>query len=351
MPRRNLLKGFKRPKVLEFLSENSSECYGKFTASPFETGFGTTIGNCLRRVLLSSIQGYAVTGVRITSFDADGVAHFISSEFEQIPHVREDTLEILNNFKRLRFLLPQGAESSTFTYEFRGAVSLTGKDFAKKFQLEVLSQDLLIMEMMDGAHVEVELHVEFGRGYVPAESHDRYADLVGVIPVDAIFSPVLRVRYDIQSCRVGQRGDYDQLSLEVWTDGTVRPEDAIAEAAKIIKEHFTVFVNFDETALDLEDEPEEDDPAVLELLNMKIADVDFSVRARNCLLTMGIKTLGELTRISEQTLANTRNVGKKSLSEIQGKLQEYNLRLGMADYNHVGVVSRLMRQKEEIDEA
>ncbi|CEM63259.1 DNA-directed RNA polymerase subunit alpha [Treponema phagedenis] len=351
MARKNLLKGFKKPKGVDFVAEVSDESHGKFIASPFETGFGTTIGNCLRRVLLSSIQGYAITSVRITTYDADGVGHSISSEFESIPHVREDTLEILNNLKQIRLLLPEEEEEGAFTFEFQGPCTITGADLEKEYQLQILSKDVHIMEMMEGAHVEFEVNVKFGRGYVPAETNEQYVEVVGTIPLDSIFSPVLKVRYEIQPCRVGQRNDYDKLVLEIWTDGTVRPEDALAEAAKIAKDHFSIFVNFDESVLIGEDDADEDDAKIRDLLNTKISEVDFSVRARNCLANIGVKTLGELTKISEQTLASTRNVGKKSLSEIQGKLQEYNLRLGMTDYSHLKDTNKLVRQKEETDEA
>jgi len=259
MARKNLLKGFKKPKGLEFDQQESTESYGKFTASPFETGFGTTIGNCLRRVLLSSIQGYAISAVKITSYGDDDVPHGISSEFEAIPNVTEDTMEVLNNLKQMRLRLPNEIEQDVFLFDFKGPCSVSAADFAKPGQLEILSGDLHIMELMENAHVELEIQVDFGRGYVPAETNEKYVEVVGTISLDTIFSPVRKVSYEIQPCRVGQRNDYDKLVLEIWTDGTIRPEDALAEAAKIAKEHFTVFVNFNENELLSDDESDESD--------------------------------------------------------------------------------------------
>ncbi len=351
MARKNLLKGFKKPKGLEFAADVSNDSYGKFTASPFETGFGTTIGNCLRRVLLSSIQGYAVTAVKITSYDADGVPHAISSEFEAIPNVTEDTMEVLNNLKQMRLRLPNEIEQDIFLFEFKGPRSVTAADFARTGQLEVLSGSLHVMELMENAHVELELQIDFGRGYVPAETNEKYVDIVGTISLDAIFSPVLKVSYEIQPCRVGQRNDYDKLVLEIWTDGTIRPEDALAEAAKIAKEHFTVFVNFNESELLSDDENDESDEMIKQLLATPISELELSVRASNCLKNANVSTIGELTMMTEDEISKTRNVGKKSLQEIQEKLLERNLRLGMTDYSHLKNSIKLSRQKEETDEA
>jgi len=351
MARKNLLKGFKKPKGLEFASEVSNENYGKFIASPFETGFGTTIGNCLRRVLLSSIQGYAVSAVKITSYDAEGVPHAISSEFEAIPHVTEDTMEVLNNLKNMRLRLPNEVEQDTFLFEFTGPCSVTADHFARLGSLEILSPSLHIMELMEDAHVELEIQIDFGRGYVPAETNEKYVEIVGTISLDTIFSPVLKVSYEIQPCRVGQRNDYDKLVLEIWTDGTIRPEDALAEAAKIAKEHFTVFVNFNENELLTDDEGDEEDELIGQLLATPISDLELSVRASNCLKNANVSTIGELTNMTEEEIAKTRNVGKKSLQEIQEKLLERNLRLGMTDYSHLKNSIKLSRQKEETDEA
>ncbi|MGP1445062.1 DNA-directed RNA polymerase subunit alpha [Treponema sp.] len=351
MARKNLLKGFKKPKGLEFAADVSNDSYGKFTASPFETGFGTTIGNCLRRVLLSSIQGYAISAVKITSYDVDGVPHGISSEFEAIPHVTEDTMEVLNNLKQMRLRLPNEIEQDIFLFEFKGPRSISAADFAKTGQLEILSNDLHIMELMDTAHIELEIQVDFGRGYVPAETNDKYVEIVGTISLDTIFSPVRKVSYEIQPCRVGQRNDYDKLVLEIWTDGTIRPEDALAEAAKIAKDHFSVFVNFNENELLNDDESDESDEMIKQLLDTPITELELSVRASNCLKNANVSTIRDLTMMTEDEISKTRNVGKKSLQEIQEKLAERNLSLGMTDYSHLKNSIKLSRQKEETDEA
>ena len=259
MARKNLLKGFKKPKGLEFAQQESTESYGKFTASPFETGFGTTIGNCLRRILLSSIQGYAISAVLITSHDADGVPHTISSEFENIPNVSEDTLEILNKLKQIRLRLSDESEQGDFHFEFKGPASITSKDFAVEGQLEILGEPFHVMELMKGANVSFDVQVDFGRGYVPAEVNEKYIEIVGTIPMDAIYGPVLKVSYAIEPCRVGQRNDYDKLILEIWTDSTVRPEDVLGEAAKIAKDHFSIFINFNESDYLSEDEDDDEE--------------------------------------------------------------------------------------------
>ncbi len=351
MARKNLLKGFKKPKALDFNKEESTEIYGKFTASPFETGFGTTIGNCLRRVLLSSIQGYAISAVLITSYDESGVPHTISSEFEDIPGVSEDTLEILNKLKQVRLRLTDETESDEFHLEFRGPASITSKDFEVEGRLEIFGEPVHIMQLMKGAHIEIEFQVDYGRGYVPAETNEKYTEVVGTIPLDAIYGPVLKVSYSIEPCRVGQRNDYDKLILEVWTDGTIRPEDALGEAGKIAKENFSIFINFDESAYGGDDEDDDEDAMIRQLLDTSVNTMDFTVRARNCLDTAGITTLGQLAEKTEDEISGMRNVGKMTLTEIHAKLAEYNLRLGMTDYTHLKNSMKLSRQKEETDEA
>lgn len=353
MARKNLLKGFKKPKGITFEHLETNPNYGKFTAYPFETGFGTTIGNTLRRVLLSSIQGYAVSSVRITSYDADGVPHVISSEFETIPNVSEDTLEILNSLKQIRLRLSGDTEQDTILYEFAGPGVVKSDDFAKEGQLEILTKDVPVFTMMDGARVEFELQVDFGRGYVPAEVNEHYIEVVGTIPMDAIFSPVRKVKYAIEPCRVGQRNDYDKLILEVWTDGTINPEDALAEAAKIAKDHFSIFVNFNDSDFGASDDVDEGDERIRQLLNTPVEELELSVRSSNCLKNANIRTIGELTKKTEDDIVKTRNFGKKSLTEIKEKLLEWNLTLGMTDYSHLknAVNVTKQKQKEESDES
>lgn len=351
MARKNLLKGFKKPKGLEFEEKQLTDTYGKFTAYPFEIGFGTTIGNCLRRILLSSIQGYAISAVLITSYDDDGVPHTISSEFENIPHVSEDTLEVLNKLKQIRLRLANDSEQGAFHFEFQGHSSITSSDFAVEGQLEILGEPIHIMELMKGANVSLDIQVDFSRGYVPAEMNEKYTDVVGTIPLDAIYGPVLKVSYSIEPCRVGQRNDYDKLVLEIWTDGTVSPEDALGEAAKIAKEHFSIFINFDENECIGEDEDDEHEKHIKQLLATSINSLNFTVRAKNCLDFAGIKTLGELAKKTEDEIAGMRNVGKMTLTEIHAKLAEFNLHLGMTDYSHLKNNMKVSKQKEETDEA
>ena len=313
MARKNLLKGFKRPKGISFEHISTNPNYGKFTAHPFETGFGTTVGNTLRRVLLSSIQGYAVTSIRITSYDENGIAHVISSEFEAIPNVAEDTLEIINTLKQVRLRLSGDSEQETILYEFKGPGVVKSEDFEKEGQLEVMTKDKLIFTMMEGAHLDIEIQVDLGRGYVPAETNEHYIEVVGTIPMDAIFTPVPKVKYSIEPCRVGQRNDYDKLVLEIWTDGTIAPEDALAEAAKIAKDHFAIFVNFNDKDVLGADESDEGDENLRKILDTPVEELELSVRSSNCLKNANIRTIGELTRKTEDDIAKTRNFGKKSL--------------------------------------
>ena len=333
MARKNLLKGFKRPKGITFEHGELRSDYGKFIAAPFEPGFGTTVGNTLRRILLSSIQGYAITAVKINSYNSSGVAHMVSSEFETIPNIVEDTMEVINNLKQVRLRLPHDVEQDILLYEWAGKREITSDDLARSGQVEVLSGGQHIMTLMDDAKVDFEIQIDLGRGYVPSEVNERYVEVIGTIPLDAIFSPIKKVKYSVEPTRVGQRSDYDKLILEIWTDGTLKPDDALAEAAKITKDHFSVFINFDENNLGIEDDFDEDNERIRALLNTPVEELELSVRSSNCLKNANIKTIGELTRKTEDDIARTRNFGKKSLQEIKEKLKEWNLGLGITDLN------------------
>jgi DNA-directed RNA polymerase subunit alpha len=351
MARKNLLKGIKRPKGITFEHGELKQNYGKFIAAPFEPGFGTTVGNTLRRVLLSSIQGYAITAVKITSYDADGVAHSVSSEFETIPNVVEDTLEVINNLKQIRLKLPDDMEQDILLYEWSGKGEIKSDDFGRAGQVDVLSSGQHIMTLMDNAKLEFEIQIDLGRGYVPSEVNERYVEVIGTIPLDAIFSPVKKVKFAVEPTRVGQRSDYDKLILEVWTDGTVKPDDALAEAAKVAKDHFSVFINFDENNLGADEDLDEDDERIRQILNTPVEELELSVRSSNCLKNANIKTIGELTRKTEDDIAKTRNFGKKSLQEIKEKLKEWNLSLGITDINLLKNAVKITTQKEAEDEA
>jgi DNA-directed RNA polymerase subunit alpha len=350
MARKNLLKGYKRPKGITYEHGELKPNYGKFIAAPFEPGFGTTVGNTLRRVLLSSIQGYAITAVKITSYDTEGNAHPVSSEFEIIPNIVEDTLEVINSLKQIRLRLPQDMEQNVLLYEWSGKHDIRSDDFDREDQVEVLSTGHHVMTLMDNARIDMEIQIDLGRGYVPSEVNERYVEVIGTIPLDAIFSPVRKVKYAVEPTRVGQRSDYDKLVLEVWTDGTVRPDDALAEAAKIAKDHFSVFINFDENSLGSELDDDPDDERIRQILNTPVEELELSVRSSNCLKNANIKTIGELTRKTEDDIAKTRNFGKKSLQEIKEKLKEWNLSLGIVDMNVLRNAVRVTPQKEEEDE-
>jgi DNA-directed RNA polymerase subunit alpha len=350
MARKNLIKGFKRPKGITFEHGELGPNYGKFTASPFEPGYGTTVGNTLRRVLLSSIQGYAITAVRITSFDAEGISHNISSEYEQIPNIVEDTLEVINNLKKLRLKLPDDVEQETLLYEWSGGTEVKGGDFARTGQIEVLNPALHVMTLMDNAKLELEIEIELGRGYLPSEANEHHIEVSGTILMDAVFSPVQKVKFSVEPVRVGQRSDYDKLVMEVWTDGTVKPDDAVAEAAKIIKDHFTVFINFEENALCFDEDNDEDNQRIRAILETPVEELELSVRSSNCLKNADIKTIGELTRKTEDDITKTRNFGKKSLQEIKEKLKEWNLGLGITDLSVLKNAVQKLPQKETVED-
>jgi DNA-directed RNA polymerase subunit alpha len=328
MARKNLLKGFARPtKLLKLETGETDASYGQFSAAPFEPGFGVTVGNTLRRVLLSSIEGYAISGIKVTSYNKEGVAHQISSEFEQIADVKEDTLEIINNLKQVRLKLSGDAEDAVALYEWTGPAEVKSEDLAKEGQIEIVNQGLHLFSLMEGGRVEMEVQYNLGRGYVPSETNAQYLDVVNTIPIDSIFSPVKRVKYAIEPTRVGQRSDYDKLVLEIWTDGTVKPEDALAEAAKITKEYFQIFINFDETMVTTSSDVKLSDERMKQILTTPVNELDLTVRSRNGLDSAKIETLGDLVKRREDDLMQIPNFGKRSLQEIKEKLQEWGLAL------------------------
>jgi DNA-directed RNA polymerase subunit alpha len=350
MARKALLKGFKRPKGITFEPSESGPDHGTFVAYPFERGYGTTIGNSLRRVLLSSIPGCAVTAVRITVYDKEGNQRFLSSEYESIPGVVEDTPDILNKIKRLQIQLPEDVDQKVIFVELKGSRTVSAGDFATE-GVVITNPDLPVMTLMEDGWLDVELQVDLNRGYVPAELNEQYVDEVGTIPMDAVYSPIRRVKYSIQNTRVGQRNDYDKLVLDVWTDGTISPVDAVGEAAKIAKDHFDVFINFNEDEVGTDDEEDEDMRLVREILATPVDELELSVRASNCLKNANINNLGDLTQKTEDEIAKTRNFGKKSLQEIKEKLQEWELNLGMTDYTVLKNNPVFLKKKEEKNEA
>ena len=352
MARKNLMKGFKRPKGITYEHSEVTPTYGKFIAHPFERGYGTTVGNTLRRILMSSIQGYAVTAVRITSYDKAGIPHVLSSEYEAIPEVVEDTPDFINSLKMLQIELPEHVEQKVIFINKKGACEITGADLETDSEISVKNKDLHLMTLMADAHIELEIQIDLGRGYVPAELNEKYIEEIGTIPVDAIFSPIKRVVYETENVRVGQRTDYDKLLLQIWTNGSISPDNALAEAAKIAKDHFSIFINFDEEHILSDDDSSDDSSGLSDILNTPVDELELSVRSSNCLKNGSIRTIGELIAKSEDELSKVRNFGKKSLLEIKEKLKEWGLSLGMKDMSVIKGSARIPAKKEEVtDEA
>lgn len=351
MARKSLLKGFKKPTGITSDHTVSTADYGKFIAYPFERGFGTTVGNTLRRVLLSSIQGYAVTAIRFTTFSGvDHTSHLVTSEYESLTGVREDINDIIAAIKKLQISMPEDSEGTVLTITCKGPGVITGADFEKN-QVTVTNKDLVIFTMMEDCDLEMEVQIDLGRGYVPSELNEKYSEEPGVISIDAFFSPVKRVRYAIEPTRVGQRNDYDKLVLEIFTDGTISPENALGEAAKIIKEHFTIFINFDEGKIATNDEVDEEEERIKAILETPVEELELTVRSSNCLKNAGIKTIGDLAKKTEDEIAKTRNFGKKSLSEIKDKLKEWGMSLGMTDFSVLKTSIKVPENKEVDNEA
>jgi DNA-directed RNA polymerase subunit alpha len=350
MARKNLLKGFKRPKGITFEHSEVEANYGKFVAYPFERGYGVTMGNTLRRILLSSIQGYAVTAIRVTSYDGEGSPRPVTNEYEPIPEVVEDTPDIINNLKQVKLRLEDDLESKVILLEAKGHREIKAGDLEVDTSIKVFNKDLHIATLMEDAHLELEIQIDLGRGYVPAERSEKYIEVIGTIPIDSFFSPIRKVKYYVEDTRVGQRTDYDKLIMEIWTDGTLTPEDALAEAAKIAKDNLSIFINFDEDQTRGDEELDEEEERVREILNTPVEELELSVRSSNCLRNANIRTIGDLTRKTEEEIAKTRNFGKKSLQEIKEKLIERGLNLGMKDYSVLKNLKPFKRQIEKDQE-
>lgn len=316
------LKTIIRPKKLEWEKLATDNTYGKFVAEPFERGYGHTIGNSLRRVLLSSLDGAAITNVKI-----EKVLH----EFSTIPGVVEDVVQILLNLKQLRLkLFTDGPE--TLVLKANKAGKLKAKDIEANNNIEILNPDLHIATLNSSGKLEMVMEVNKGRGYISAEKNKQEGKPIGVIPMDAIFTPVHKVAYNVENARVGQVTDYDRLIMEIWTDGSVVPADALAYASKILKDSLNIFINFDEEEEEdtvVTESEGKEDQKVKELLTQSVDIIELSVRSSNCLQIARIKTLGELVKKTEHDLLKVKNFGKKSLTEISKKLKEMGLSLGM----------------------
>lgn len=306
-----------KPRI-ECVETSEDNTFARFTIEPLERGYGNTLGNSLRRVLLSSLPGAAVTSVKI-----EGVLH----EFSTIPGVVEDTTEIILNLKKLRFKLYQN-EPAVLRLEATSEGAITGEDIiAADTDVDVLNPNQLIATLESNSRFVAEINVAPGRGYVPAERNKIEDQPIGVIAVDSIFSPVKRVNFQVQNTRVGQVTDYDKLTLEVWTDGSTRPDEAISLSAKVLIEHLGLFVNLSQSVSEIEVmvEKEEDDKE--KTLEMPIEELDLSVRSYNCLKRAGVNYVHELTQKTENEMVKVRNLGKKSLEEVQQKLAQLSLGL------------------------
>ena len=312
-------KGFQKPKRLACNLETLTPIYGEFSAQPFERGFGTTIGNALRRILLSSIEGAAVTAVKI-----EGVLH----EFSSIPGVVEDATDIILNLKQIPMRLHgDGPKTIHLVAEKPGQV--LSSQLQTDGDVEVLSPNLYIATVSEGGRLEMEMRVKHGRGYISAERNFDEDLSIGYIPIDSVHSPVRKVNYVVEPARLGQMTDYDKLALKVWTNGTISPQDSIGLAAKLLKDHMTIFINFEERPGALEEAAE---PAIEirnENLNRSVEELELSVRSYNCLKNANIHTIGELVIKSEQEMLRTKNFGRKSLNEIKEILSTMGLGLGM----------------------
>jgi len=309
-----------KPKRLQVEADTLSGTYGKFTAEPFERGFGTTMGNSLRRVLLSSLQGAAIVSVRIK-----GVLH----EFSTIPGVTEDVTDIILNLKGVRLKL-HTQDSRNIRIVKKGAGQITAADIITDSNVEVLNPDHYIATCGKDADLEMEMVVSLGKGYVPAERNRDERAPVGTIPIDAIFSPIKKVNFAVTNARVGQITDYDKLALEIYTDGSVRPDDAVAYAAKIVKDQLQIFINFDEEQAEPPATEEETETRKInDNLYRSVEELELSVRSANCLKNANIRLIGDLVQRSEAEMLKTQNFGRKSLNEIKDILADMGLSLGM----------------------
>ena len=310
-----------RPRRLEVEKETLTPFYAKFVAEPFERGFGITIGNSLRRILLASLQGAAITSVKI-----DGVLH----EFSTIPGVKEDVTEIILNLKEVRLKLHTEGPK-TIRMKTEGPKILKAGDIQTGDAVEILNPDHYIATLSRDSKLSVEMTVKMGRGYIPAERNKEEDQPIGTLPMDAIFSPIKKVNYTVTNARVGQITDYDKLTLEVWTDGSLNPEEAVAHAAKILKDQLSIFITFEEEEEEEEESAEEHvEPEKLnENLFRSVDELELSVRSANCLKHANIKLIGDLVQKTEAEILATKNFGRKSLNEIKEILAEMGLSLGM----------------------
>ncbi|OIJ15477.1 DNA-directed RNA polymerase subunit alpha [Anaerobacillus arseniciselenatis] len=309
-----------KPKI-ETVEISDDAKYGKFVVEPLERGYGTTLGNSLRRILLSSLPGAAVTAVQV-----DGVLH----EFSTIEGVVEDVTSIILNLKQLSLKI-YSDEEKTLEIDVQGEGVVTAADITHDSDVDILNPDLHIATLSKGAHFHMRLTASRGRGYAPADGNKKEDMPIGVIPIDSIYTPVSRVNYQVENTRVGQVTNYDKLTLDVWTDGSIRPEEAVSIGAKILTEHLNIFVGLTDQAQNAEIMVEKEEDQKEKVLEMTIEELDLSVRSYNCLKRAGINTVQELTHKTEEDMMKVRNLGRKSLEEVQEKLGELGLGLRMEE--------------------
>jgi len=314
-----LWKGFQKPKRLEVERDTLTAKFGRFTAQPYERGFGATIGNALRRALLSSIEGAAVTAVKI-----EGVLH----EFSAIPGVVEDTTDIILNLKQIPFRV-HSDHPETLILEATGPKVVKAGDIRANSNVEILDPTVPLATLAEDGKLHMEMRVKRGRGYVSADRNFDDDLGIGFIPVDSLHSPVRKVNFVVEDARLGQTTDYDKLTLEVWTNGAVNPQDAVAMAAKLLKDHMSIFINFEEGPEEELDFPTTEDERLFEQLGRSVDELELSVRSYNCLKNANIKTIGDLVTRGEAEMLKTKNFGRKSLNEIKEILAEMGLSLGM----------------------
>lgn len=310
-----------KPKRLQKVEKDSNDFYGKFVCEPLERGYGITLGNSIRRVLLSSIQGPAITSVKI-----EGVLH----EFSTITGVAEDVTEIVLNLKSLQLMM-HTYESQMITVSAQGECDVKAGDIILTHELEAINKDHHIASLSEGASLEMEMKVQMGKGYETVERRPEEKRNIGVIPIDAIYSPVTKVNYNVTNARVGRRTDYERLTIELWTNGSITPEDALAYASKILKEQLTVYINFDEKEIDevLQVEETHEIKGTEEVLFTTIDDLELSARSLNCLKKAEVEYTGDLIQKTEEELLGLENFGKRSLNEIKDRLDEMGFSLGM----------------------
>lgn len=308
-----------RPRRMEVDEATHTPFYGKFVCEPLERGFGITLGNSLRRVLLSSLQGAAITSVKI-----DGVLH----EFSTIPGVKEDVTDLILNLKQVRLKLHSN-QPKTLKLEAVGEGEVRAGDIISDDTVHVVNPEQIIATLSKEGSLSMTMTAEWGKGYVPAELNKSEEDPIGTLVLDAVFSPVRKVSYKITNARVGRRTDYDKLTMEIWTNGSIYPEDALAHAAKILREQFLVFLNFDEEEKPILEERPQREPEINENLFRSVAELELSVRSANCLKNADIKFIGELVQKTESEMLKTKNFGRKSLNEIKEILADMDLHLGM----------------------